>query len=252
MAEFTDYLYCETYPYVTPTEMLQCCRNAEGMLETDARVLDAIEDASTVLYYLTGKHFNGTCTSTVRPQCLSGMCSCGCSPSRVNIGLWPVTELTSVRYGGVTVTGSDLAGTYHIDEHHWLVRNDGLPFISGNQYALTGGPHDNASDGFVFEVTVQHGITPPRLLKRAARDLACEFITACCSDQPCKLPDRVTSVVRSGVSMDIASTMDMLREGRTGIYTVDLAIQVFNPSKLQSPSFIWSAQLTPRGSRVGI
>ena len=252
MAEFTDYIYCDLYPYVTPTELLQCCRNAEGMLDTDARLLDAVEDASIVLYYLTGKHFNGTCETTIRPPCLSGLCSCGCSPSRVNIGLWPVTGLTSIRYGGTTYTGSDLTDKFHVDEFHWLVMNDGSAFQSGNQWASSGGTHDNTNDGFVFEITAQHGITPPRLLQRAARDLACEFITACCSDQPCKLPDRVTSVVRSGVSMDIASTMDMLREGKTGIYTVDLAIQVFNPSKLQSPSFVWSAQLTPRGSRVGI
>ena len=42
--------------------------------------------------------------------------------------------------------------------------------------------------------------------------------------------------------MAIESAVDMLRDGRTGIYEVDMAIQVFNPVGMQSPSFVWSGQ----------
>lgn len=252
MAEYTEHLYCDTFPYVSAATLIGCCKAADGMAEDDDRVLDAIEDASTVLYYLTGRQFAGTCTATVRPNCLKGSCWCGCTPHQVNLGVWPVTELISVTYQGVTYEGTDATNLFHINDWHYLARNDGDRFLSGNQWALTGGPHDNLSpDGFVFEATVEHGIKIPRLLTRAAKALACQFIEACCDGDECKLPTRVTQVVRSGISMDIASVTDLLKDGRTGIYAVDMAIQVFNPSKLQSPSFAWHPVWSNPGRRVG-
>lgn len=238
MAEYTDHLYCDTFPYITPSELILCSKDAEGMAEDDPRILDAIDDASLVMFYLTGKQFYGTCEATVRPGCLSGACGCGCTPAQVNLGYWPVTELISVRYGGVTYTGSDLTDTFHVNDYRFLARNDGDHFISGNQWAIAGSDEDSEANTFVFEVTLNHGIQIPRLLARATRALASQFVSACCG-KPCKLPERVTNVTRSGLSMDVKSAADFLRDGRTGIYEVDLAIQTFNPSKLQSPSFLF-------------
>ena len=241
---FADYAPC--VPYVTAEEVLLCCKAAEGaMTEDDVRLLDAIDDASLILYYLTGRQFDGTCQRTVRPCLTSGCVPCdGCEPHQIDIGLWPVTGLISVRENGVTLVGDDLTGVYHVDEYRYLVKDDGDSFPSSSSiHAITGGPHDtdNGFDRFVFEVTVEVGLPIPRLLTRAARALACELVTSCLG-LPCKLPERVTSVSRSGISMDVMSATDLLRDGRTGIYEVDLAIQVFNPLKLQSPSFIWSGQ----------
>lgn len=249
MAEYTDHLYCDTYPYVTPAELIACCKEAAGMDEDDWRVLEAIEDASLVLFYLTGKQFAGTCEATIRPGCHE-QCVCGCcTPKQVNLGLWPITDLISVRYQGTTYTGSELYDTFHINDWHYLARNDGEPFLNGNQWALSGGTHDNLSpDGYVFEATIEYGLKIPNLLKRATRDLACQFVAVCC-DKPCKLPERVTSVSRVGVSFDVANVTDLLTQGRTGLYTVDLAIQTFNPSKLQSPSFIWHPEMTTATGR---
>lgn len=251
MTAYTDHLLCETFPYVTPEEMMKCCKNAQGLEPDDYRILDAIDDASTVLYYLTGRQFSGTCQATVRPGCLSGMCSCGCSPNQVNTGFWPVTDLNSVRYGGVTYSGAELTDTFHINDYRFIARNDGTPFMSGNQWALDGGTHDSADEGYVFEATVSFGMQVPRLITRATRDLACNLVAICC-DQPCKLPERVTSVVRAGISMQMSSVVDMLKTGDTGIYSVNLAIATFNPSRLQSPSFVWAANTDSRnGTRVG-
>jgi len=208
------------------------------MAEDDPRILDAIEDASLIMFYLTGKQFAGTCTATVRPACLSGGCHCGCTPHQVNLGLWPVTDLISVRYEGTVYTGTDLTDMFHINDFRYLARNDGEHFLNGNQWAVGGSTEDSADNGYVFEVELSHGITVPRLLTRATRALACELIAACCG-KACKLPERVTSVQRRGVSMEMASITDVMKDGKTGIYEVDLAIQVFNPSKLQSPSFLF-------------
>jgi hypothetical protein len=239
---FTDDTYCEVYPYVTPAEVIACCKTAENMAEDDDRVIDAIDDASLVIYYLTGKQFGGTCQATVRPPCLSGSCGCGCTPNQIDIGLWPVTDLVSVRYDGVVYTDASdptVGSLFHVTEHRYLARKDGDAFLSGNQWAVAGSAQDTADNGYTFEVTVEYGLTVPRLVKRAAKRMACELLKACCNDASCKLPERVTSVTRSGLTMDVKSAEDLLRDGRTGIYEVDLAIQVFNPSKLQSPSFVF-------------
>lgn len=238
MSDYTAHLYCDTFPYLTPEELILCCKDADGMTEDDPRITDAIDDATLVLFYLTGRQFAGTCTATVRPPCHSGTCACGCSPFQVDLGTWPVTSLSAVRYGGVTYEDTDLTDTFHVNDYRYLARNDGEPFESGNQWAIAESGEDNSDNTYVFEVTLAYGIAIPRLLKRATRALACQFVSAC-AGKPCKLPERVTSVTRSGLSMDVASVTDLLKDGRTGIYEVDLAIQVFNPSKLQSPSFLF-------------
>lgn len=243
MANYTDHLYCDIFPYITPTELIERCAAAADFAEDDDQLLEAIEDASTVLYYLTGKQFAGSCQATVRPPCGSG-CSCGCSRYEVNLGLWPVTDLVSVRHEGVLYTGTNLTNTFHVNEWRYIARNDGEYIRPGNQWAIGGSSYDSATDGFVFEVTFNYGIKIPNLMKRAARALACEWVSQIGGqDGPCKLPQRTSSITRAGITMDIASAVDMLQSGRTGIYEVDLAIVTFNPSKLQSPSFVWSGQI---------
>lgn len=248
MAEFVDLYACA--PYVTPAELLTCCSAAAdaGLGPDSPQVLDAIEDASLIMYYLTGRQFGGTCQTTVRPcvPCFECVCTCGsCKPNQINLGLWPITDLISARMDGTTVSGSDLTAMFHVDEYRYLVRNDGDVFPhGGSPFAIAGGSHDtdSAPDRFVFEVTVEYGMPVPRLLTRATRALASELV-AQCLDKECKLPVNVRSVTRQGISMEIVSPQDLLVNGRTGIYEVDLAIQVFNPSKLQSPSFVWSSNL---------
>jgi hypothetical protein len=161
--------------------------------------------------------------------------------------LWPVTDIVSIRYDGTAQDPAD----FHVDEYRYIVRNDGEAFpVKANWWAVTGSAEDDpdSNDGSVFEVTLEHGIVPPRLVTRATRALACQLFDGCSSIGPCKLPERTTSVSRNGVTMDVASAAEMLRDRRTGIYLVDLAIATFNPSGLQSPTFVWSPDMR-RGIR---
>lgn len=249
MPEYTDHLLCETFPYITPEELIERCASASDFSDDDPQLLDAIDDASTVVYYLTGRQFGGTCEATVRPGCHIG-CQCGCSVYQVNLGMWPITELISVRHEGMEYTGSDLTEMWHVNEWRYIARNDGESVRPGNQWAEGGSEYDTTDDG-VFEVTFNYGLKVPRLISRATRALACNWMSQIEGlDAPCKLPQRTTSVTRSGITMDIASAVDMLERGRTGIYEVDLAIATFNPSKLQSPSFVWSGQTSYDGRKV--
>jgi hypothetical protein len=110
---------------------------------------------------------------------------------------------------------------------------------------IPGGPTDNNGsfeNSHVFEIDVTYGLPVPRMLTRAARQLACELLSGC-PESSCDLPELVTSVSRRGMTMEVASPMDLLDKGRTGLYAVDLAISTFNPSGLQSPSFVWSPDM---------
>lgn len=242
MGLFEDHLFNGSYPYLAPEQFVERCPAAAGADPEDENVIAAVQDASLVLFYLTGRQFNGTGETTVYPDCRCNECS----PRALNLGLWPVTAITGVRIDGVDEDPDD----FHVDEYKYIVRNDGEAFPQcGNWYAETGGAYDNADDRWVFEVTVEHGLTPPPLVTRATLALACSlYADSACNGDGCALPDRVTAVTRQGVSFEVADFIGLLTQGVTGIYPVDLAVKVFNPSKLQSPSFVWSPDLY-RGKR---
>lgn len=247
MASFLDPMPCG--PFTTPENVLLCCAVAQeqGLTETDPRLLDSIADASLLLYYWTGRQY-GTQQATLR-LCRSCNCNgplCSCSVNALDLGLWPVLSLDAIRMDGVE---QDL-DNFHIDEFHYLVRSgiqDPWPSCS-NLWAEAAGPYDNVAHGYVFEVEVTYGIEVPAILERAARTLACELLNDACAGT-CKLPERVTSISRRGLSMDVASSLDLLDKGMTGIYSVDLAIKTLNPSRLQSPTFVWTPQLERNKNR---
>jgi hypothetical protein len=241
MASFLDSLPCG--PFTTPENVLLCCTVAQeqGLTEADVRLTDAIADASLLLYYWTGRQF-GVTQATLRLcrpcNCNGPLCACGVD--RIDLGLWPVVSLDKVWMEGAA---QDLTA-FHIDEFHYLVRSgpqDPWPTCT-NLWAASGGPHDSYADTYTFEVEVTYGIEVPSLLERATRTLACELLNDACAGT-CKLPERVTNVSRRGLSVAVASSIDLLDKNMTGIYSVDLAIKTLNPSRLQSPSFVWSPDL---------
>lgn len=242
MGLFVDHLLCGTYPYLTPEQFITKCPEAEGLEEDDQDVIAAIEDASMLMYYLLGRQFDGTCETTFRPE----PNHCCRTSRRITSGLWPITEIVNIHLDGAD---QDVAN-FHVDEWRYIVRNDGEPFpADSNWWAETDSADDDLLEpgGAVFEITVEHGLTPPPMITRATQALACKIFDGG-SIGACKLPERTTSVSRNGVSMDIADVMELLKYRRTGIYLVDLAIMTFNPSGLQSPTFVWSPDLR-RGIR---
>lgn len=80
-------------------------------------------------------------------------------------------------------------------------------------------------------VTVTYGRPVPELVRLAAQEFACQLIKKCVG-QPCDLPQRMTSITRQGVSVSFLDSMDFLKDGMTGIFTVDLAIRTYNPHGL--------------------
>lgn len=213
----------------------------------------AIDYATFVLWAATGRRF-GLCTRTVRPCtgafCSEGVngyywadggwkpyilngvwrnggCGCACSISCQVYLPGPVNSIVSVMVDGEVVDPL----TYRVDNGMWLVRthnessDDCWP--ATQDYNLDP-PADNT-----FVVSYQRGIPVPSVLQRAAGELACEWAKACLG-LPCRLPGRVTSISRQGVSVSMVNVMEMLDHGLTGVDTVDQIIMSINPYGLKS------------------
>jgi hypothetical protein len=77
-------------------------------------------------------------------------------------------------------------------------------------------------------VTYTYGNPPPGPLLAAINSLAQEFASYR-EGEDCRLPERITSVSRQGVSWTILDPQDFLENGQTGIYEVDLALSLYGP-----------------------
>jgi hypothetical protein len=187
----------------------------------ESEAVDAIDIATDILWILTGRQF-GVCSSTVTP---SAGAQCHTSVD-LFIGLWPIVSVEEVRVNGVPVNGD----SYRVSEgRRSLVRTDDGWW--------------SATDSIEADLT--WGILPPILVKKAVARMACEFLNMW-NSKPCGLPETVTSVVRPGVTMQALPKEEDLSKGLVGIYEVNMAIRLYNPSGLQSPSMIWSPDLVNR------
>lgn len=241
-------------PWTTPTA-LPCD------LPGDAAAT-AIEAASFVLWALSGRR-HGVCSATVRP-CV-GRCSpaggwhrwgepwrpvlydgewlnvcghdagvCGCGPtSEIVLPLSPVVEVSAVEVDGVAlVEGTD----YRLDGNR-LVRLGGERWPTEQNLDLVDG------DPGTWSVAFTYGVEIDALGVLAAGELACEFGKALTGASGCRLPQRVTSLTRQGVSMALIDPQEFLRDGRTGFYLADLWLNAVNPDGLRSASRVYSPDL---------
>jgi hypothetical protein len=80
------------------------------------------------------------------------------------------------------------------------------------------------SDGRDITVDYIYGSPPPIDVQRAINQLAQQFAFAEACSPECKLPERVMTVSREGVSWTMIDPQDFLDRGRTGLYFVDLVL----------------------------
>lgn len=151
------------------------------------------------------------------------------APAAVRLPHSDVTEVVSVEIDGAAFSDWRLDGA-------WITRTDGR-----------GWPvcHDQTV------VTYRHGLQPPPGGRAACVELAVEFGRAA-SDDPdraCRLPERVQSVTRQGITFDALDDMEFLSQGLTGIYSVDVWIRSVNPYGRPRSGQVWSPDL-PIARRV--
>lgn len=83
------------------------------------------------------------------------------------------------------------------------------------------------------KVRIQYtfGSALPEAAEQAMNLLAVEIQLGIDGDTECRLPERITSVSRQGISYTILDPLSYLDQGRTGIPEVDSVIRALNPSK---------------------
>ena len=238
----------------------------------------AAEYGALMLWAATGRRFS-VCQRTVRPcrrdcsDCSGWVpgyywsegtwfpyifngawrnCSCpngstaGCFNCSPTCQIWltpPVSGIIEVRFSGSGVVDP---ATYRVDDWQWLVRQgptvetDCWPVTNNYNVPVTG-PLAPADDS-AWSVTYLWGLPMPSVLQRAAGELACEWAKNCLG-QACRLPQRVTSISRQGVSVTLADVDQLLENGLTGLTTVDNIIRAFNPYRLPSRMKVSSPDL---------
>lgn len=203
--------------------------------------------ATTILWAATGRQF-GLCEVTVRP-CGARPCSegaqwwgydwsggtwvpyifngtwfncacpgtCCCEPDSQLRLMGPVSEIVEVLIGGVAVDPA----TYYVYDEHWLVRTGGFrwPFCADLNSLVS---------DTTLEVTYLRGTPVPAALLTAAATLACEWGKACIGAD-CRLSNRVTSIIRQGITIDMVPAQELLENGMTGLWEVDAIIRAYNP-----------------------
>lgn len=212
--------------------------------------------ATAILWAATGRRF-GLCQVTVRPY---GITPLGCAPvvgwvaegvdgwvpysyvggayrsltyAAPRCQVWlpgRVDSVVEVMQDGVIVDPA----SYRVDDWSWLVRTDG-----GCWPATV----DMSSDTDVFQVTYLRGLPVPKVLADAAATFACEWAKGLVGSKDCRLPSRITSITRQGVSMSALDTDSLSKRGFTGIQEIDQVIYALNPKGLDAASRVWTPDL---------
>jgi hypothetical protein len=102
--------------------------------------------------------------------------------------------------------------------------------------------------GETLRVTYQFGSTITYSARRAVITLAHQIwleAAGCDECGECELPGRTTSVQREGISYTILDPQDYLRDGKTGLPSVDLWISTANPRRALRPSAVYTPDSPP-------
>ena len=223
----------------------------------------AVSMATTALWALTGMRF-GLCEITLRPcredcgdgrfyddfgppwvarywpqpaligglwfNLTCGSCTSGCSCSRVSeVRLpAPVYDVTEVLVDGVVLPSS----AYRLDNNRILVRTDGEEWPRCNDLSR----EDNEAG--TWSVRARYGEPIPDGASIAMGQLACEIAKAAAGGD-CKLPAGLQQLVRQGVTISYPDVGELFRQGRTGLYLVDMFVATWNPAGLRQRSRVY-------------
>jgi hypothetical protein len=157
-----------------------------------------------------------------------------CCGATCELELPRVVSITSVIVDGGTVDPA----AYRVDGGRWLVRTDGACWPQCQDFDADPGAANT------FTITGVFGRAVPDEALDAASLLACEIGKAI-KGQPCRLPQRMQSLSRQGVSVQFPSPNSYLDRGLTGLNEVDQLVVQFNPGRLiQSPK-VFSMDQSP-------
>lgn len=225
-------------------------------VDGQARLDDAIISASECLYALSGRKFPGIKQSVVRPVarleqspefatnlpwpmnswgfCCGGIHATCYAPRFIGLGRSPIVSIEEITIGGDVVDPIN----YRVDDQKWLMKTD----------CCSGWP--TCGDCGDFIVSFTFGQNPPQMGKDAALVMSAEIYRAMTPGvSQCKLPARLTSITRQGVSFAVIDPMDFLNNGLTGVYQIDMFINAFNPARQIRKPLVWSPDMVNTAKR---
>jgi len=192
---------------------------------------DWIQVASDVLFNLTRRRWPGATTVTIRPMSNPG--PAGGAPATV--GVDGVSEIVLpnppvVSISQILIDGSVVASSlYRVDDWRRLVY---IPTVGVTRSAWPASQDLDAptSAAGTFAVTYVHGTPPPAGGVKACAELATMLGIGASPKLAgqARLPDRMSSVSRQGVSAQVADPSTMFTDGQTGIPAVDLWVASVN------------------------
>ena len=182
---------------------------------------------SKILFEKTCRRFPGVCDAPqLRPcdPCRSCGDCCECRYEFVPLaGLYPVVDITEVKIDGAIIPPT----SYRVDEYNRLVRTDGLLWPRWQN--MNADPDIVGERTFVIRYRVGRPVPPD--LEYAAALLACE-LKKFCNGNGCRLPDRVTSVVRDGVTYEVLDAQEVANTyGSFGIPHLDAIVKPYRCEK---------------------
>jgi hypothetical protein len=207
--------------------------------DVDAAVLDAsLEAASLVLFELTGRRWPGECEDVVFPtgrECLDWLGSGRHKRRALRLPGYPVTSVEEVIIDGEEIA-SDL---YRVDDQRWLVYIPPVPYVAGDRQNWPIINNERLVDGSegTWSVRYFYGNGPPPGGRQAAAALGCELAKSCTPDaEGCRLPERVTSITRQGITMAIIDPLTLFADGLTGLPEVDLWVSAMRLGVSRRPA----------------
>lgn len=241
---------CE--PWVTDDDLIGD-EGCAGRLDAVDPVLVSrgLAIAQEVLYRLSGERYPGLCSEVVRPcgqmaagarlrfasyggslgdwrwrrgwgRCGHTADACGSSTlPRVALGRVPVVSVDAVWIDGDLIDPS----SYAVEDGRYLVRigDEGWPCCQRLDL-------DYLSDDHTFAVDFTYGRAPDDAAVGALMTYAPEVILALCpGDTDCRLPARVQTITRQGVTATVIDPLDFLDNDRTGIPVIDAWLKAVNP-----------------------
>ncbi|MFN2347640.1 MAG: hypothetical protein ABR616_18255 [Dermatophilaceae bacterium] len=137
---------------------------------------------------------------------------CGCSDGYASLRIpGPVDSVTEITVDGTVLPATD----YRVDNGRLLVRTDGGRWPRCNDLSKA------TTEPGTWAVEYERGVPVPTGGQVAAGALACEMAKAVLHDGDCRLPQRLQTVTREGVTVGVLDSFEGLNEGKTGIWLVD-------------------------------
>lgn len=226
------------------------CDDCSALNNLDDEIRTMVEErAITRLWEWTNKRF-GPCPVTYRPcksKCAQsggwlwnfpiaqgrylefscGRCGDSCSCKHVSeiILPGPIAEPLEILIDGESL---DL-WRVRVDDWNRLVRIDGGEFPTCQNLG------DPTTDVGTWSVTIAKGEPVPAGGELVAGILACEYAKSMCGDESCRLPKRVTSVTRQGITIAMLDDFQKLSVGFTGIWEIDDWISTYTTNLRMGP-----------------